>query len=107
MRAGAYTRKSWEMSAVRNTDLFVLLFSLDIKFVNTFQKKNTEDYNTHYKICPYLSMIYNWSQQRYLKRERVKSDMSSTSIVGSLQSIVPDAQLFLQPIMKTRHSERS
>ena len=40
MRAGAYTRTSWEMSAVRNTGLFVLLFSLDIKFVNTFQKKN-------------------------------------------------------------------
>ena len=35
MRAAAYTRTSWEMSAQRDIGLFVRVFSLDVKFVNT------------------------------------------------------------------------
>lgn len=39
MRAAAYIRTSWEMPTQRDIGLFVPLFSLDLKFVNTFKKK--------------------------------------------------------------------
>ena len=43
------------MCAARNTSgALALLLSLDAKFVNKFQK-NTQYFNTHYTIVPYLS----------------------------------------------------
>jgi len=69
------------MCAARNTSgALALLLSLDAKFLNNFQK-NTQNFNTHYSIAPYLSNRVTISRYRE----------------GDLQPIMGDIQLFLQP----------
>jgi hypothetical protein len=68
------------MCAARNTSsALALLVSLDVKFQNNFQK-NTQYFNIHYNIAPYLGNRVTISRYRE----------------GDLQPIMGDTPLFLQ-----------